>query len=323
MNYEEFKTNLQEEIQARSLRHIEFLTETMTKANETLEGLVIKFEDQPIAPTIYPQKMYESYKDGVSVSEIADYISPSILSTADFPTMPELTPENAEKSISFSLINKDKNKELLEQCPYKEVHDMAAIPRWHISDEASFVVNNNIMQMLRMTKEEILDIAQKNTESADYTCKRMDDVIRDIMLNDGVNEELIDEVLSMGASPLNIISNRQMLDGSCAILSDSFMQKASELIGTDELYLLPSSRHEMLVINAHSVTDSSSLKDMVMDVNSNPNIIQNEDFLSDSIYKYDANTHSLSVCDSKGLFHDKKPLSSAKPSIGKGGRGKC
>lgn len=323
MNYEEFKTNLQEEIQARSLRHIEFLTETMTKANETLEGLVIKFEGQPIAPAIYPQKMYESYKDGVSVSEIADYISPSILNTADFPTMPELTPENAEKSISFSLINKDKNKELLKQCPYKEVHDMAAIPRWHISDEASFVVNNNIMQMLRMTKEEILDIAQKNTESADYTCKRMDDVMRDIMLNDGVDEELIDEVLSMGTSPLNIISNRQMLDGSCAILSDPFMQKASEQMGTDELYLLPSSRHEMLAINAHSVTDSSSLKDMVMDVNSDPNIIQNEDFLSNSIYKYDAKTHSLSVCDSKGLFHDKKTLSSAKPNISKGGRGKC
>lgn len=45
--------------------------------------------------------------------------------------------------------------------------------------------------------------------------------------------------------------------------------------------------------------------DMVMSVNNNPDIINKEDFLSDSVYKYNAKTHSISVCDSNGLFHDK------------------
>lgn len=323
MDYEEFKTNLQEEIQARSLRHIEFTIEVVTKTNEILEGLAIRFEGQSIAPTIYPQRMYDAYKGGVSLSEIVDHISPTIFDTSYFPPIPELTPENAEQSISFSLINKDKNKELLKQCPYKEVYDMAAIPKWHVTDEASFAVNNNVMQKLRLTKEEVFAIAQRNTESASYVCKRLDDMVRDILANDGVDEDDISELLPMGSSPLYIISNPQKLDGSCAILSDSFMQKTAEQIGADELYLLPSSRHEMLAIDAHFVTDSSNLKAMVMDVNSNPDIIQNEDFLSNSIYKYDAKTHSLSVCDSKGLFHDKEPLSSTKPNISKGGRGKC
>lgn len=323
MDYEEFKTNLQEEIQSRSLRHIEFTIEAVTKTNEMLEGLVLRFEGQAIAPTIYPQRMYDAYKDGVSLSEIVDHISPTIFNISYFPPIPELIPENAEKSISFSLVNKDKNKELLKQCPYREVHDMAAIPKWHVTDEASFVVNNNVMQKLRLTKEEVLDIAQRNTESASYVCKRLDDMVRDILANDGVDEDDISELLPMGSSPLYIISNPQKLDGSCAVLSDSFMQKTAEQIGADELYLLPSSRHEMLAIDAHSVTDSSNLKAMVMDVNSNPNIIQNEDFLSNSIYKYNAKTHNISVCDSKGLFHDKETLSSAKPNISKGGRGKC
>ncbi len=323
MNYEDFKEELQKEIQARSLRHIEFTIEAVTKTNELLEGLAIRFEGQSIAPTIYPQQMYESYQKGMSVSDIVDFISPTLFDTSYYPPIPELTSENAERSISFSLINKDKNKELLRQCPYREVHDMAAIPKWHVTDEASFVVNNNVMQKLRLTKEEVLDIAQRNTESASYVCQKLDDMVKDILVNDGVDEDDIAEILPMAPSPLHVISNQQKLDGSCAILSDSFMQKASEQIGTDELYLLPSSRHEMLAINAHTVTDSSSLKDMVMDVNSDPNIIQNEDFLSNSIYKYDAKTHSISVCDSKGLFHDKETLSSAKPNISKGGRGKC
>ena len=77
------------------------------------------------------------------------------------------------------------------------------------------------------------------------------------------------------------------------------------------------------MIDAHSVTDPSNLKAMVMEVNSDPNAISNEDFLSNSIYKYDAKTHNISICDSKGLFHDKEPLSNTKPNINKGGRGKC
>lgn len=323
MNYEEFKQELQKEIQSRSLRHIEFTLETVTKTNELLEGLAIRFEGQSIAPTIYPQGIFETYKKGMSISDIVDFMAPTIFDDSYYPLIPDFSIENAEKSISFSLINKDKNKELLKNCPYKEIHDMAAVPRWHVTDEASFIVNNNVMQKLRLTKEEILDISQKNTESASYVCKRLDDVVKDILLNDGVDEDDISEIIPMGQSPLHIITNSQKLDGSCAILSDLFMQKVSEQIGSDELYLLPSSRHEMLAIDAHSVIDSSSLKSMVMDVNSDPDVIRNEDFLSNSIYKYDAKTHSISMCDNKGLFHDKEILKDAKPNISKGGRGIC
>ncbi|MBD5502207.1 MAG: hypothetical protein HDR09_00195 [Lachnospiraceae bacterium] len=322
MNYENFKEELQKEIQSRSLRHLEFTLETVTKTNEVLEGLAIRFEGQAIAPTIYPQRLYEIHKKGMPISDIVDFISPTLFDISYYPPIPEFTLENAEKSISFSLINKDKNKELLEQCPYKEVHDMAAIPKWHITDEASFVVNNNVMQKLRLTKEEVFDIAKKNTESASYVCKRLDDMVRDILLNDGIDEDDISEIIPMGQSHLYIISNPQRLDGSRAILSDSFMQKTAEQIGTDELYLLPSSRNEMLVIDSH-IADSAHLKSMVMEVSSDPNAISNEDFLSNSIYKYDAKTNSISMCDNKGLFHDKEIVNDAKPNISKGGRGKC
>lgn len=323
MKYEDFKEELQQEILARSLRHIEFLTETMTKANETLEGLVIKFEGQSIAPTIYPQKMYESYMDGASVSEIVDYISPSIFSTIDYPKMPELTVTNAEKSISFSLLNKEKNAELMAVCPYKEVHDMIAIPRWHISDNASFVVTNYIAQQLKMTKEEVLVIAQKNTEKADYSCERIDSVMKEAMLNEGIDEEVIDEFLSMEPSPLHVITNKTFSDGSCAILSKPFMQKVSEQLENEELFILPSSRHEMLVVNPNIIGDPSALKLMVMDVNNDPSVIRSEDFLSNSIYKYNVKTHDISMCDSKGFFHDKGTVRSAEQGISRRGKGIC
>lgn len=302
MNYEDFKNCLTEEIQAKSEKVLIFTNEIITKANEILEGITMRYEGDMIAPTIYPQKLYAEYQRGIPFSKITDAVAATL--KMEIPEIPALTVENAEKSISFSLVNKEKNKHMLENCPYKEIHDLVAIPRWHISDEASFVVNNNLMQKLKMTKEEILDLAQRNTEAGNYICKSMDEVMKEMMVMDGMPEELADEICPMGQTSFYVISNEKKSDGSCAVLSDSFMQKVAEKIGAEELYLLPSSRHEMIAVDSNSADDSAELKSMVMEVNSNPDIIQTEDYLSDSIYKYNAITHSLSVCDSKGLFHD-------------------
>lgn len=317
MNYEEFKTNLTEEIQANSEKAIIFTNEIITKANEILEGLVMRLEGDMIAPTIYPQKLYADYQQGVPLSQIAEAVSASFQMAV--PEIPALTIENAEKSISFSLVNKEKNKHLLENCPYKDLYDLAAIPRWHVSESASFIVNNNLMQKLRMTKEEVLDIAQRNTEAGDYICKGMNEIMKEMMLMDGMPEELADEMFPPEQIPFYVISNEKKQDGSCAVLSDSFMQKAAEKIGAEELYLLPSSRHEMLAVDSNLIDDSAELKSMVIEVNSDPNVIQTEDYLSDSVYKYNALTHSLSVCDSKGLFHDKELFKDApKQAISRG-----
>lgn len=310
MNYEDFKTNLTEEIQANSEKAIIFTNEIITKANEVLEGLTMRLEGEMIAPTVYPRKLYEEYQKGVPLTQIAEAVSASFQMAV--PEIPALTIENAEKSISFSLVNKEKNKHLLDNCPHKEIHDLTAIPRWHISEEASFIVNNNLMTKLRMTREEVLDIAQRNTEAGNYICKSMDEMMKEMMMMDGMPEELANEMFPPDQIPFYVISNEKKQDGSCAVLSDSFMQKTAEKIGAEELYLLPSSRHEMLAVDTNLIDNSADLKSMVVEVNSDPNVIKAEDYLSDSIYKYSALTHSLSVCDSKGLFHDKE-LSKAEP----------
>ncbi|MCM1222004.1 MAG: DUF5688 family protein [Lachnospiraceae bacterium] len=317
MNYDEFRNCLTEEIQANCEKTIVFTNEIVTKANEVLEGLAMRFEGDMTAPTIYPRKLYEDYKNGVPLSKIADAVSASFQMA--LPEIPPLTIENAEKSISFSLVNKEKNKHLLENCPYKEVHDMAAVPRWHISEEASFIVNNNLMQKLRLTKEEVLEIAQKNTESAAYICQSMDNLLKEMLAVDGMDEDLISGLFPPDLTPFYVISNEKKSDGSCAVLSDSFMQNTAEKLGAEEIYLLPSSRHEMLAADAGLVDDPVELKNMVVDVNSNPDVIRAEDFLSNSIYKYNAKTHSLSMCDSKGLFHDKgASKDDSKQSISRG-----
>lgn len=65
MNYDEFTEGLKQQIQAHFEQQITFVEGVVNKANEILESLTIRFENQMVAPTIYPQKLYNDYLDGV------------------------------------------------------------------------------------------------------------------------------------------------------------------------------------------------------------------------------------------------------------------
>lgn len=302
MNYDEFRVTLEEEIQANVSKTINFMETTSTKVNEILKGIALRLDGESVAPVIYPRQLYADYRAGIPISTIASSVSDILSDTADYPAIPQITPENAQKYISFALINKEKNKELLATCPYREVLDMAAVPRWYM-DKGSFLVNYNVMQMLQMTKEEVLDIASRNTESKKYVCKDINSIIRDALTADGMEAELLDDLCPAREPLLYVLSNKTNIDGSCAVLSDRFMQSVSEKLGTDEVYLLPSSRDEMLAVNPAIAGDVTQLKDIVLSVNNNPEAIQPDQVLSDSVYCYNATTHALSLCDGMGLAH--------------------
>lgn len=321
MNYEEFIEELQEQIQERFLQHIEFVSKMVDITNEKVEGMALKFEgSEGMDITLYPKSLYEKYKQGISISEMAHYFSKEISKALENrPQMPEITVENAAKCIRFSLVNRERNKELLEKCPHMDVFDMAAVMRWHISEKESFLVDTNVMQKLQMTREELLKIAKRNTENGKFICKEMTQLMRDLMLSNGIEQGIVDEMIPMVKSPFYVISNENYFEGSSAILSNKFLQEVSNKLGCEELYIIPSSRHEIIVSDSNSSLDSQALKSIVQEVNSDSKVISTEDFLSNSIYKYNAKSFTFSICDSRGVFHDKGiKKDNAKKDSGKG-----
>ena len=244
MDYETFKSSLQEKIQGYVSRPINFIDTVSTRINETLEGMVLKLDGENAAPLIYPRKLYEYYRAGVPLSAIAADAADTVKKTYEYPTIPDLTQENARKHIRFALINKDRNRKLLETCPYKEVFDLAAVPRWYM-DKGSFLVDNGILQILRMTGEEVLSIAQSNTESEQYICKNIYTIIRESMLAEGVDAaELPDDPSTDGELPLYVLTSQTGVDGSRAVLSDRFLQEVAQQLGTHLLSVYSSTPAE-------------------------------------------------------------------------------
>ena len=295
MDYEAFKTALKKAIQGYVTRPVNFIETESVGINETLEGLILKLDGENAAPIIYPQKLYEGYRAGIPLPSIAISVADLIKKTYEYPAIPDLTPENAQNCIRFALINRERNRKLLETCPYKEFLDLAAVPRWY-TDRGSFLIDNDIMQILGLTGEDVLHIAERNTESEHYICKNIKSMIREAELASGTDAELLDELYLARKSPLHILTNQTGIDGSRAILSDQFLQEVAHRLGADELYLLPSSRDEMLAADTAAI-DIEWLRYAVMQVNRDPGAVQTRNILSDSVYSYNARTHSLSLYD--------------------------
>lgn len=294
MDYEAFKTALRTKIQDYVTRSINFIETESVGVNETQEGLILKLDGENAAPIIYPEKLYEGYRAGIPLPSIAASVADLVRKAYEYPAIPDLTLENAQNCIRFALINKERNQKLLETCPYKEVLDLAAVPRWY-TDRGSFLIDNDIMQILGLTGEDVLSIAERNTESEHYICKNIKSMIREAELAAGTDAELLDELYLARKSPLHILTNRTGIDGSRAVLSDQFLQEVAHRLGTEELCLLPSSRDEMLAADTTIVDDIAELRNAVIQVNRDPGAIQTRNILSDSVYAYNARTHSLSV----------------------------
>lgn len=85
--------------------------------------------------------------------------------------------------------------------------------------------------------------------------------------------------------PMTVLTNRNHTFGASLIIKEEVLEKAMERMHTDELIILPSSIHEVLVINANGIEkDIASFKEMVKAVNDTE--VKPSEILSYNVYSY-------------------------------------
>ena len=99
-----------------------------------------------------------------------------------------------------------------------------------------------------------------------------------------------------------VVSNETMIDGAAAMVSKTAMNQAYEIIG-DDFYILPSSRHELILMPKGKGSDVQDLKLVVKEVNKT--VCPSFDRLSDNVYRYDGRTKKITFADEKSLKQDK------------------
>lgn len=303
------------------------LTQVRKNNGILLNGIVIMEKGSHMAPTIYLEGFYEEYRNGRSLGEtvlkiIQLYERSRVERGCDMEFFKEY--EKVYKKIYYKLINAGKNKELLKEVPYIPYLDLAIVFYYDCSGElfgnAAILIKNSHIKMWGVDVYDLYKEAVVNTpRNNPYEIKTMEEVMEEILVAN-IKEELerarradpesecvplSEECMNRLAkqifaqmdetenrTPMYVLSNTDRVHGAACILYGHLLEDLSKKIN-DNLYVLPSSVHEMIIIPASFAGKTSELKVMVEEINETQ--VEEEEVLSNSVYFFNRSTKKLEM----------------------------
>ncbi len=306
MNYEMFKEIAKEQIilyMPEKFRNYSVEVSLVTKVNTTLDGLNILSPDknshQNPVPTIYLNHMYEDYQRSKDLEKVLQSAADQIASIyQNLPSGLNNIVADRDKVV-MTLVNTEQNRELLANVPHRKFQDLSIVYRCILEmtkdDIKSYIITNHSAEsMFHMYEHELYAAAMENTRKLlPPVMKNMNDVIFEILQNEGMSKEMFDEFIDdMPAErTMYMLSNSIGINGAASMLYHEELQKLAEKMGTD-LYIMPSSTHEVIVLSA-DVGDPNELSNMVMDINMTQ--VSLNDRLSNQVYHYDKDLRTLTL----------------------------
>ena len=96
--------------------------------------------------------------------------------------------------------------------------------------------------------------------------------------------------------PMRVLCNAQRVYGATCMIYPGVLGTLAEEAG-ENLYILPSSVHEILILPESEVEDEQYLRDMIREVNGTQ--VEPEEILSDNLYFYDRLKNRVEIADCK------------------------
>lgn len=289
MNYEEFKQAFKAEMMDWfGGPDMEIREHKVSKVNQTMDALAFIASGSGIAPQIYLNALFDEYEQGKDLMTIVNETTRGIqASLSEMPEAPQLSHAYLEENVYLTVMNPELNRDYLADIPHEYMEDMAVVPRVMINEEASFAIKDWMLDTYGFSREELFQVARDNMNMQDYKCMSLNSVIGGMGF---VEPE------PGPADTIYVLTNMSSIDGAAAILSDKAMKQARETVGED-FFILPSSRHEVILVPRSSSLTVAELTDMV--VSANRTVVEEKDLLSDHVYRYNSNTGRIRMLEPK------------------------
>lgn len=283
LNYEEFLDAIVEWVSGYYEGKAEVSLHSVFKNNSIkLDGITVMTEGCNISPTIYLNQFFDRYRDGQSFESICEDVIcvyeqnrwESNLDTSFFRDF-----RRVSERIVFKLISYERNEEMLKDVPHKRILDLAIVYYYMLDagqfENGTILIHESHMEYWDTSLEELDRIAKENASRIlEASIRGITQILKPLMPVCFEEEE--DERMF-------VISNRNSLFGAACILYPDVLKEFAIAKETD-LYLLPSSVHEMIMIPVSPEVDVDCLKDMVKEVNATE--VCDEEILSDCVYYY-------------------------------------
>lgn len=312
MDIKEFQKKLIETINEKTENAVIEAKEVIGNNGVKRHGLVMKGTTQYTNPVIYIDKEYERYSDEEEIDDIYD-ISQRIIQIYELSKNEDIGQEEMVKNINdwnwaknkvmFTLVNTEKNKEVLKVVPSTPFLDLSYTYYIQLQngnlENGNVRIKNEYLDRWNITLEELHKQAVKNLmKFTEEEMEPMVDVVLKILF-EGNNEfkeegtKFIREVNSESEySEMHVLSTTSHIYGAVYMFYSSKIKALADKLDSD-LYILPSSIHELILIPALENEEVETLREMVNQVNEES--VENIDYLSDNVYRFNRNTEEICI----------------------------
>ena len=313
MEFKEFSERLLVIIKSMLPEGYEAKLKTVHKNNnQKREALIISNGSSSMAPSIYLELYYNSLIKGREMNDIAkEIISIALNNRSGEDVVSQISdPSTMSSKIVFRLINSTLNKVRLSEVPHIIIENMAKVYfivlDISVDGVSSIMITNDFLSGWNMSPEKLDELSNINTPKLfPSIIKNMNQCICDILTDkkEGLTieedehfEDFLNDFMKDMSSRENermyVLSNNKGINGAGAILYPNVLQELASKLNSD-LYILPSSIHEVILMPARPRMSSRALREMVIDVNSTQ--VAPEEVLSKEIYYYDLSTDEFHI----------------------------
>lgn len=264
------------------------------KNNISKVGIEINGNHENITPVIYLEEAFEQYLRGESITTISKNI---IEFYSKLPNQP--FPCNIDKledfdylkdKILFKVINADRNKEILSECPHIYKIDLAivfyALLDKSSFETATFLIKREHMKEWGISEDELMKIALENSEKLEpATLLSVEEVMLETMFHT-VPQNFLHESSQRQSESIQmyVLTNESRRYGAGCIFYNGMLDKVGNILGED-FYILPSSIHDCIILPiTSSLLDMEEVNEMIC--KTNELAVIEEEQLNNHCYKY-------------------------------------
>ena len=281
----------------------------MEKVNGSKESIGFRLEGSRVEVNMYPRNLYVGCETGnLTVNEIRDITVEAILNSgrveqkATIFEQPEVFREYLKERAYLSVVNTKENVDFLKNIPHEGIPgtDLTGYVRLDVGKNTTLTMTNELLMAAGMTHSEAMNYAWKNTVSQKPVVRSMYDVLEQFLGKDEMDQTLSDS-LEEDEGEMVIVSNERGAEGANMLYHTEALDQAAELLGCNNPVILPSSRHELIMVNPEALRmPTEELARTVKEINQMA--VSREDKLSERIYRYDTERKTLQMADARGRF---------------------
>ena len=285
MRYEEFKQLMIEKLSSAVPFETTVSVKTVRKNNGiVLDAVNILEPGECITPTFYLLHYYEKYVRGIPADELVHEIlyDRRRFARTGIRTGDILTRESVRRGVRFKVVNYDMNAVQLREIPHKRILDLAMVYYLKVDEsilpDARILLRREHLHGLGIEEEELKVLAEENTERSQPLS--LESLYTRLSAFRGNREE----AEKTDPCEMYVLTNMDGIFGAGTL----FYKGTAEYLRSrfpEDLFLLPSSVHEWILLPDRHNMQIRELNDLICQINEA--VVEDDEILSSHAYVFE------------------------------------